>query len=141
MALSYLDAVTQGFPAVQAHCESSPFVYDNIIWSGGDALPSQDDLDAWIAAENIVLSNSVTKYQFRQLFTVNERIAIDNAGANTAIPANYRAMLVTIMKDLELSQTVILNNPAVSQGVHFLETLGLIGAGRAARILSNQPPL
>jgi hypothetical protein len=141
MALSYLDAVTQGFPAVMAHAEGSPFIYDNIIWSGGDALPSQDELDAWIASENIILSNSVTKYQFRQLFTTAERVAIDNAGANTAIPANYRAMLVTIMKDLELSQTVILTNPAVAQGVGFLETLGLIAAGRAARILANQPPV
>jgi hypothetical protein len=141
MALSYLDAITQGFPLVMAHAEGNPYIYDNIIWSGGDALPSQDDLNTWIAAEHIILSNSVTKYQFRQLFTTAERVAIDNAGTNTAIPANYRAMLVTIMKDLELSQTVILTNPAVAQGVGFLETMGLIATGRAAQILSNTPPV
>ena len=141
MAVSYMDAVTQGFSAVQVHCDSNPFVYDNLIWAGGDALPSQDDLDSWITAENITLTNSVTKYQFRQLFTIAERIAIDNAGTNTNIPANYRAMLVTVNKDLELSQTVQLNNPHVAQGVGLLEQLGLIAHGRAVQVLSNTPPV
>jgi hypothetical protein len=140
MALSYMDAIEQGYTTVQAHCASNPFDYEQIEWAGGDAIPSKDDLDAWIVAEDFRLAHAVTKYQFRQLFTMNERVAIDNYAMNPNIPANYKAIMLTLLKDLELSQVVELNNPAVIQGVHLLEQLGLIAAGRAAVVLSNTPP-
>jgi hypothetical protein len=139
MAISYFDAVNDGFPTVQSHCEGNPFDYNNLIWAGGDAIPSQDDLDAWIKAQSALLANSVTKYQFRKLFTMTERVGIDNVQANTAIPANYRAILLTMSKDMDLSAEIQLNNPDVSAGVGLLEQLGLIGPGRAAQILSNTP--
>jgi hypothetical protein len=49
-------------------------------------------------------------------------------------------MLITMNKDMELSQSVFLTNPDVAAGVGFLETLGLIAPGRAAEVLSNTPP-
>lgn len=85
-------------------------------------------------------SRIVTKYEFRLLFTTNERIAIDNASTNTSLPAPARAAMVTLLKDLEVSGTVDLDLPQVHQGVTFLSTLGLIAPSRVAQILSNQYP-
>jgi hypothetical protein len=136
MAKSYLDAVREGFPTVMATCNGDPFVYDNLEWTGGDALPSQDDLDVWISGN---LTKTLTKYQFRQLFTLNERVICDNFALSPAIPANYKAILVTMFKDLEVSAEVHLDNPQTQQGVHLLEQLTLIGVGRANQILANQP--
>ncbi len=140
MATSYLDAIRDGFPTVMAVANGDPFIYDNLDWTGGDALPSQDDLDTWIS-ENAGFATGLTKYQFRQLFTLDEKVAVDNFRDNPGIPANYKAILVTLLKDLELSETVFLDNPQVAQGVNLLEQLGLLGAGRGAQILANTPPV
>ena len=55
------------------------------------------------------------------------------------LAAQNKAVLSTIMKDLDVSGEVQLDNPDVAAGVQFLETVGLLGAGRAAQILSNTP--
>jgi hypothetical protein len=143
MSLTYIQAISIGFPAVQCHALGDGSMYSNIVWDAGSPLPSQSELDNWIAANPTAGSTafSITKYEFRKLFTLAERVAVDNVQANTAIPAQYRAMLLTMAKDLELSAVVELHNPDVAAGVGLLESLGLIGVGRAARILSNLPPL
>ena len=144
MSTSYLDAVRTGFPTVMAISNGDPYVYDNLEWTGGDAIPSQDDLDAWIKSETTTpgqnTSMQLTKYQFRQLFTLAERVAIDNSALNTSIPAAYKAILVTVLKDLELSEIVNLDLPAVISGVGLLQQLGLLTAERAAQVLANEPP-
>jgi hypothetical protein len=142
MAISYLDAIRQGFPTVMAVSLGDPFIYANIDWTGGDAIPSQDDLDLWISQNpgwNPTME--LTKYQFRQLFTLNEKVAIDNFALNPAIPANYKAILTSVMKDLELSQVIHLDNPQVLAGVQLLAQLGLIAAPRVAQIMSNTAPV
>lgn len=70
-----------------------------------------------------------------------KNLTVDHGDAYPAIPANYRAMLLTLLKDLELSGEVQLWNPDVQQGIGLLEQIGLIGPGRAAQILSNTPPV
>lgn len=137
MALTYIQALSAGFPGVQF--SASGDAYADITYIGGAPMPSQQALDDWILA-NPSGHLEITKYEFRKLFTLTERIAIDSAPTNTNIPANYRAMLLTMNKDMELSSMVILTNPDVAAGVNFLEQLGLIAAGRAAEILSNTPP-
>lgn len=142
MAYTYIQAIGVGFPTVQCQAIGDGSVYENITWLGGAPLPSKETLDEWIAAnpqtdQGIVL----TKYQFRKLFTLSERVAIDNAPTDPNIPAQYRAMLLTITKDLDLSSEVFLTtNPDVAAGVGLLEQLGLIGPGRGAQILANQLP-
>lgn len=140
MAISYLDAVRQGFPTVMCITNGDPFIYNSLEWTGGDALPSQDDLDTWIT-ENPGWNPTMelSKYQFRQLFTMNEKVAIDCAQSNVNIPQNYKNILTVVMKDLELSDAVHLDNPAVAAGVAFLAQLGLIATGRVAEIMSNTP--
>jgi hypothetical protein len=139
MAYTYIQAIGIGFPGVHCHAHGDGSIYSDIIWDSGAALPSQTTLEQWIAANPVATVVSVTKYEFRKLFTLPERMAVDSAPTNTAIPANYRAMLYTFMKDLELSQEVQLTNTDVIQGVGFLEQLGLLAPGRAATILSNTP--
>lgn len=136
---TYVEAVGIGFPGVQCYAPGDGSIYENIVWDG--TVLSKETLDAWIAANPKIEDIILTKYQFRKLFTLNERVAIDNAPNNTAIPAQYRAMIVTMTNDLNLSGEVYLTaNPDVAAGLNMLEQLGLIGPGRAAQILANQAP-
>jgi len=135
-----MQAISLGFPNVQCHAEGDGSVYSSIVWDGGAPLPSQSALDAWIAANPENVGIAVPKYEFRKLFTLNERVAIDNVQSNPAVPAQYKAILFTINKDLEVSANVQLYNPDVVNGVNLLEQLGLIAPGRAVQILTNTPP-
>jgi len=141
MTITYIEAVNKGFPLVQCHALGDGSTYESLVWDAGEAIPCQTALDEWIASNQNLTSRSVTKYEFRKLFTLNERIACDSAPTNQAIPAQIRVVILTIMKDLEVSGEVVLDNPDVISGVQFLEQNGIIGSGRAARILSNLPPL
>jgi hypothetical protein len=142
MSITYIQAISVGFPAVQCHAVGDGSVYEDIVWDAGQPLPSKETLDSWIASNPQTGSVGVvlTKYQFRKLFTLNERVAVDNAQSNTAIPAQYRAILLTMTKDMELSAEVQLDNPDTQAGVMLLEQIGLIGPGRATQIISNTPP-
>lgn len=137
---TYIEAISKGFPAVQCHAPGEGNVYEDIIWDAGAPLPSKETLDEWIAANPKDVTEGLTKYQFRKLFTLNERVLIDNAQQNPNISANNKAILATIMKDLEVSGAVYLNNPDTIQGVMFLEQIGLIAQGRSAQILANVAP-
>lgn len=139
MTLSYMEAIGNGFPNVQCHATGNGSVYSDIIWDGGDPLPSQAVLDAWIAINPLGIV--LTKYQFRQLFTLNEKVAVDNSQLNPNIPANYKAILYTLAIDMQLSAEVELSTPNVVSGIKLLASLGLIGAGRAEQILLNIPPI
>ncbi len=139
--LSYMDAISIGWPAVQAMTTSDGSDYESIQHLSGPPLPTKEALDSWIAANpNVTNTNEVTKYQFRKLYTLTERVAIDNVASNPYIPAQYKAILLTMQKDLDVSGIVQLWNPDVAAGVRLCETLGLLGTGRANQILSNIPP-
>lgn len=140
MAYTYIEAVGIGFPTVRCHATGLGTLYSDLVWDGGTSLPSQQTLDDWIAANPETIGVNLTKYEFRKLFTMSERVAIDNSPSNTNIPSNYRAILVTMFKDLEVSGVVEMDNPDVIAGVNLLESLGLIGTGRAAQVLANQQP-
>lgn len=68
----------------------------------------------------------LTKLQFLRLFTTAERIAIR---------ASSDPVIVDFLQLLDLAQDVRLDDPDTVQGVHYLESEGLIAAGRAAEIL------
>lgn len=141
MSHTYIQAISMGFPLVHCHALGDGSVYESIVWDSGEPLPSKEALDAWIAANpNAMPERILTKYQFRKLFTFQERIAVDNFASNPNISAQNKAILSTIMKDLDVSGEVQLDNPDVAQGIGFLEQIGLIGTGRAAQIISNTPP-
>ena len=89
---------------------------------------------------NLTSARVLTKYQFRKLFTFNERVAIDSAPTNVNIPAAYRAALSTIQKDMDSSGMVELDNSDTAEGLGFLTQLGLLASGRMYQILANTPP-
>lgn len=138
--MTYLEIIRLKFPQFTV-VQVLDDTYEGIVWNELDTStkPTKEQLDAAIA--EYLGTNNITKYQFRKLFTLAERVAVDNAQANPNIAAQHKATLVTIMKDLEVSGVVELHNPDVAQGVRFLEQVGLIATGRADCILSNLPPI
>lgn len=140
MTITYIEAIAYGFPAVQCHAVGDGSDYSTIVWDSGAALPTQETLDSWIAANPTAgtVEVGLTKYQFRQLFTFSERVAIDSFEDNTSLSDSNKAIIRTFLKDLELSGEVFLSN--VASGMYFLESVGLIGEGRAAEVVAGQSP-
>lgn len=82
---------------------------------------------------------SLSKLEYRALFTLAERIAIDNFAANAGLTDIQKATLNTIHYDFQLANDINLSDPYTIQGTQLLESYGLIAAGRAAQILANTP--
>jgi hypothetical protein len=76
----------------------------------------------------------VNKVDFLRLFTQAERINIRAAAAVNPVVDDYQNML-------DAATTVNLQDPDILTGVPLLEQAGLIGPGRAAQILANEPPV
>ena len=81
----------------------------------------------------------ITKYQFRKLFSISERIAIDNVQYST-LPGAVKATIATLEKDIEVSAVIDIHSADVIGGVNYLVSVGMITSARAARILANLPP-
>lgn len=78
----------------------------------------------------------VTKLAFRRKFPMAERIAFDNFAANTNLTDEQKATLQTIAKDFELAGEIDMDDPDTASGLAYLESCGIIAAGRAAEILA-----
>lgn len=104
----------------------------------GNTIPTSSNTNT---GGTTVTPITLTKFQFRQLFTTAEKVLIDNIAANDAYSAQVKAMINTFMEDLRQSGEVILNSQPVINGVTYLEAVGIIAAGRKERILANLPPL
>lgn len=83
----------------------------------------------------------ITKLAFRNRFTMGEKIAIDLASIDnpSAIPATrqQQAMIRVMLEDTRTSSFIDLERADTRAGVQQLETVGLLGAGRALEILDN----
>lgn len=99
----------------------------------GWVVVSQTSDPDWLTPP--VKARVLTKYAFRKLFTLPERIAVDGGPDNAALPADGRAALRTMALDMAAADEIDLDDPDVIAGVQMLETLGLIASGRAALIL------
>jgi hypothetical protein len=77
----------------------------------------------------------MSKWEFRKLFSLEERVACDNAPDNTQIPEQYRAILKTLNTDFALAEQIDPALKDVQDGVQLLEQVGLLATGRAAQIL------
>lgn len=83
---------------------------------------------------------TLSKFGFRLLFTLTERIALDNYAANQSLTDQQKAILATLRYDFQIADDINLNHPLTIQGVNLLEQYGLLGTGRAAQILAGQLP-
>jgi hypothetical protein len=134
---SYLEAISIGFPTVQCHCIGDGADYNSLVWDAGDPIPDQTTLDQWILSNPISNNTIVTKYEFRSLFTILERVSIDNVQFNPSISDYHKSILVTIAKDMENAEYIDLTEINTQQGVFLIEQLGLIASGRTSQILAN----
>jgi hypothetical protein len=75
----------------------------------------------------------LNKVDFLRLFLQGERIAIREAAKVNPIIADYQDML-------DAAGVVLLTDPDIVAGVPLLETAGLLGAGRAVKILAGESP-
>ncbi len=141
--MTYLEAISQGFPLVQVSATGVGDLYENIVWEAGAALPSKETLDAWIASNEADTSRHITVLALRNRFTTSEKIAIDLASLDNpnatmeqrALAAGVRVM----MADIAVATFIDLDRADTRAGVQALETYGIIGAGRAAQILDTPP--
>jgi hypothetical protein len=81
----------------------------------------------------------ITKLAFRNRFTQAEKIAfemaqVDDPTATQDVRLAAAAVRV-LEKDLAASAYADMNNPAVQAGLHQLEAIGVLGAGRAEEII------
>jgi hypothetical protein len=141
MAYTYIQAIGLGFPGVECHAAGDGSVYEDIIWDAGVAMPTQAELDAWIIANPETVSVKITVLALRNRFTQTEKVtlemaALDNPSA-TAQQRQLAAGIRVMMADLNVATFVDVTRPDTIAGIHTLETYGLIGAGRAAQILST----
>ena len=140
--MNYIEAITLGFPNVHVHSFGDPYDYSTLVVDNDAILPTKAELDAFISS--YAVSPSVpallTKYEFRKLFTFEERIAVDNAPSNTSLPENIRMAFVTILNDLNAAEGIDLTNSDVIASVQLTEQVGLIGTGRAAQVLAGVRP-
>ena len=74
---------------------------------------------------------TLSRIAYQRLFTQAERIAI--RGSTDPIVVDFRELAA-------IADTIDLSDPDVITGAEYLETLGLIGAGRAAHVLIGQSP-
>lgn len=139
--MTYIEIVQHLFPnAMIVQILNSGSSYSDIVWNEFQTPPTQAEVDLAVADYIAAQQSTITKFQFRKLFTFNERVGLDNFSSNPSIPAQYKAALVTMFKDLDSSGAVVMNSADVIQGVTMLEQLGLIAAGRAAQVLARQNP-
>jgi hypothetical protein len=82
----------------------------------------------------------ISKWNYRNLFTMAERIGIDGFQSNATLTAAQKAQLATLYEDFAAARHIDLTHPAVISATNLLEQLGLIASGRAAQILGNKPP-
>lgn len=74
----------------------------------------------------------ITKFAFRNLFTFEERVAMEEASTQSSV-------VRTLINDMMTASEIDLEHSGTIQGVNYLEQLGLLVAGRAAEILATTP--
>lgn len=82
----------------------------------------------------------ITKYAFRQRFTMTERATVEFAAVDketdNIATRQTSAGLRSQLRDLDLVAFVNLDDPVLSAGLGALETYGLLALGRAAEIIN-----
>jgi hypothetical protein len=115
--------------------QRAPAVVGNVVLGGSRV--NTTNIPPFVQQPPLVL----TKFQFRKLFTLAERMAIDNIQYSGSTPASVKAAVNTMQLDLQVSGEVDLHLKDTNDGVRFLASVGLITVPRAIRILQNLPPL
>lgn len=79
-----------------------------------------------------ILSKSI----FIQRFSITERREMFGFMHGNTYTAAQQKLLASIMRYLDFLDRIDLGDAAIQQGVNYLETVGVLAAGRAAQVLS-----
>ncbi len=82
------------------------------------------------------LERILSKLAFRRLFTFEERLAFDNFETSSTLTDEQKQYLRTLTKDFELADEIDMADPDTASGLAYLESCGILDAGRAAQILA-----
>jgi hypothetical protein len=77
----------------------------------------------------------ISKTELLEKFTVNEFEALMAFPTGNTGTAGQKRTVAAIIKQLEWREQIDLNLQRVQDAINFLETVGIIGAGRAAQII------
>ena len=141
MIRGYIEAIGENWPLVQCHAVGP--AYTDLVWESGDPIPSQAELDAWLANPITLPENvrHITVLAFRNRYTGNEKMMIELAAAHNpgaAIEDQMNsAYMRSYLKDLDNAAYVDLDRDDTRSGAMAMEALGLIAAGRALVILDS----
>lgn len=106
-----------------------------------DPVDSTPDYDLGAYAVAVASGGRVTVLAFRRRFTTPERVAIDLASIDDPNGTQEQRALAAAVRvsqaDLSVAKFVDLQDPETRSGVNMLESVGLIGAGRASEILDT----
>jgi hypothetical protein len=133
--LATFDSITGRFPAT--------LTWVNVTGIGGAAIGKYYDLETGTISDpdpSAPAHVTLTKLEFRRLFTLSERAGIDDYVASSTLTDAQKAMTRTLQYDLSIASEVALDDPLTVAGVQMLEQFGLIAAGRAVQILTNTAP-
>lgn len=105
-----------------------------IEWTGMEFADYDHTAQAEInpdgSIEGTVTGRVMTKLEFLRRFTQEERVAIRTVAKSNPVLEDYMAMI-------DLAQDIDTSDPDTQAGVRMLESVGLIGAGRAQEILNG----
>ena len=101
---------------------------------------------AWVSAVEApaveekppVGSRELSKFAFRQLFSLDELLACDNY-ERASLSDEQKAAMRTMTLNFQVADSVNLDHPVTVAGVQALEEFGLLKTGRAGEILGAVP--
>lgn len=86
----------------------------------------------------VVKPRVYTRYAFRNLFTLDEQVLMDNTDAmpDSDLPPASKAIMRTLRTNFQVAEEIDLDDPMTQIGIAKLEEFGLIAPGRAADVTS-----
>lgn len=79
---------------------------------------------------------TISKTDFRNKFTFDERVLIDNYSESTTLTSEQKSYMNTFTKDIELMTIIDLSSDYIKNYLSKLEEFGLIASNRASEILA-----
>lgn len=97
----------------------------------GQHLAIQKNMEA-----NTPPTFTLSKFAFRNRFTMEERIALDNASLSTALTDMQKATICTIMKDFDAAPDPLdMRHESMRTALYYFESNFLLQPGRAQEIM------
>jgi hypothetical protein len=84
---------------------------------------------------------SLSHYQFRELFTYEEMVRVDNFNTDSNLSLENKKVLYSFVKTLESTMSISLSNQYLIDGLNFLVSIGYITESRRLQIMNMEKPV